>query len=108
MTALGHKADPVGIGRARGGLVAGYTDKSSPYVNAIANDAGLTLSGREFLGLWVFELGNALSAITNISPEIPADSRERYGVSGEAGAAFEDCVFGGKLNPSGSVSPPRP
>jgi hypothetical protein len=104
---LGQKADPHRVGRGAGGLIVGYTDKRNPYVNAIANDAAVILKGREFLGLWVFELGNALAVITNIQPKDPADSRERYGVTGEAGAAFEDCVFGGRLNPNGSVTAPR-
>jgi len=91
-----------------GKLVAGYTDSRNPYVNAIANDAGLVIKGREFLGLWVYELGNALSSITNLMPEMPADAQDRYLITKpEAGAAFEDCVFGGKLESNGSVSPPK-
>jgi RHS repeat-associated protein len=107
-TQLGNMADPVGVGRAGGNSVVGYTDKRNPYFNYIANDARPAgVSGRENLGLWVFELGNALSVITNRMPDIPADSRNRYGVVGEAGAAFEDCVFGGKLNSNGSVTGPK-
>ena len=82
------------------------TDKRSPYVNAIANDAGAVLKGREFLGLWVYELGNALSLITGFNPDVPGDAEGRYGIGGEPGAAFSDCVFGGRLNSNGSVTPP--
>jgi YD repeat-containing protein len=108
-TALAYKIDPSGIGVVGGHNIVGYTDKRSPYVNAIANNAAMAgpVKGREFLGLWVYELGNALSVITNITPEIPADARDRYEIGGEAGAAFEDCVFGGRLNVNGSVTPPR-
>lgn len=104
---LGYKADRAGVGKVGGGLVAGFTDPSSPYVNAIALDSDLLLKGSERFGAWVYELGNALSFITRLKPPIPGDARERYGIGGEAGAAFEDCVFGGRLNSSGSVTPPK-
>ena len=104
-----RKIDPAGTGRGATGLTVGLTDSANPYVNAIAADAGFTggMRGSEFFGLWVYELGNALSDITGKTPEVPADARDRYGVSGESGAAFEDCVFGGRLNSSGSVTPPK-
>ena len=103
---LKQKFGPLAGIRFGGGIVAGFTDKRNPYVNAIANDAGVVLKGRQFLGLWVYELGNALSVITNITPEAPADANDRYGIAGEPGAAFSDCVFGGALNSNGSVRPP--
>lgn len=106
-TDLKHKLGPLSGSFFGRGLVVGYTDKRSPYVNAIANDAGAILKGREFLGLWVFELGNALSEITGFSPDVPADAQDRYGVAGESGAAFSDCVFGGALTSTGSVVRPR-
>lgn len=104
---LKRKFGIIGQERFSGGNVLGYTDPRSPYVNAIATDAGMVLKGREFLGLWVYELGNALAEITNIRPEIPADARARYGIDGEAGSAFEDCVFGGKLTQHGQITPPN-
>jgi YD repeat-containing protein len=104
---LKRKFGPLAGSRFGGGIVAGFTDKRSPYVNAIANDAGVVLKGREFLGMWLYELGNALSVITNINPEIPPDAEDRYGIAGEPGAAFSDCVFGGSLTSSGSVRRPR-
>jgi hypothetical protein len=107
-TELAHMADPAGVGRTGGNVVVGYTDSRNPYVNFIANDARPAgVSGREYLGWWVYELGNALAVISNRMPNIPADARDRYGVGGEAGSAFEDCVFGGRLNSNGSVTPPR-
>ena len=60
-TDLKQKLGPLAGSFFGRGLVVGYTDRRSPYVNAIANDAGVVLKGREFLGLWVYELGNALS-----------------------------------------------
>ncbi|HEX6285260.1 MAG TPA: hypothetical protein VFZ71_10315, partial [Pyrinomonadaceae bacterium] len=50
-SALKAKFGPLAGSRFGGGIVVGYTDKRSPYVNAIANDAGVVLKGREFLGL---------------------------------------------------------
>jgi hypothetical protein len=106
---LKRKGDPMGTGSNAGMLVAGFTDKRYPYVNAIAVDAGFTagLRGSEFFGLWVYELGNSLAAITGENPATPADAKERYGRANEAGSALSDCVFGGRLNSSGSVPPPR-
>lgn len=104
---LKQKFGPLAGLRFGAGLVPGYTDKRSPFVNAIANDAGVILKGREFLGLWVYELGNALSLIANHNIEAPADAEERYEIGGEPGSAFSDCVFGGRLNSDGSVKPPR-
>jgi hypothetical protein len=65
---LKRKFGLIGQERFAGGLVLGYTDPANPTQNAIANDAGISLKGREFLGLWVYELGNALAEITNIVP----------------------------------------
>jgi hypothetical protein len=107
MQHLAYKADRAGVGRVAGGMVWGFTDSSSPYVNAIAYDSDLAIKGSERFGGWVYELGNALSYITGLTPKIPADARDRYGVGGEPGAAFEDCVFGGRLNSSGSITPPK-
>jgi len=42
----------------------------------IAYDA--VLQGSEALGLWVHELGNSLSYITNISPQVAGDAADRY------------------------------
>jgi hypothetical protein len=88
------------------GNVFGYTDPKSPYVNAIANNAAVRLKGREFLGLWVYELGNALAHITNRFPTTPPDAKARYERADEPGSAFEDCVFGGRLNFDNSVERP--
>ncbi len=99
------KHDKLGSGVVAGGNVWGYTDPKSPYVNAIANDAEIELKGNEFLGLWVFELGNALSVITRLTPELQPGQSDRYEGLKEPGVAFEDCVFGGKLNPNGGVTP---
>lgn len=106
---LRYKADRAGLGIAAGKIIVGYTDLKHPYVNAIAADAGFTggLRGSEFIGLWVYEVGNALSAITGQAPPIPPDARDRYDRLSEPGAALEDCVFGGRLNSNGSVTPPR-
>ena len=105
-TDLKRKLGPLAGSFFGRGLVVGFTDKRSPFVNAIANDAGAILKGKEFLGLWVYELGNALSVITGFNPDVPADAQERYGVAGEPGAAFSDCVFGGAVTSTGSVVRP--
>ena len=92
------------LGDLGGGYVInGFTDSSSPYVNAIAYDA--VLQGSEALGLWVHELGNSLSYITNISPKVAADAADRYDGDTDAGTAFEDCVFGGHVTKTGILRP---
>jgi hypothetical protein len=106
-TQLQQKFGPLAGGFFGKGTVVGYTDRRSPFVNAISNDAGSILKGREFLGLWMYELGNALSVITGFNPDVPADARDRYGIGGEPGAAFSDCVFGGAMSWSGSIERPR-
>lgn len=105
-THLKSKMGPLAGSLYGRGPVVGYTDKRHPNPNAIANDAGVAIKGREFLGLWVYELGNALSEITGFKHTVPADALGRYGVEGEQGAAFSDCVFGGRLNSNGSVTQP--
>jgi len=106
---LKTKYNKLGVGIRATGNVWGYTDPRSPYVNAIANDAGIELKGNEFLGLWVFELGNALNEITRreLQNELQPGQNERYDGLNEAGVSFEDCVFGGRLNSDGSVTPFR-
>ncbi len=84
-------------------VINGFTDSRGPYVNAIAYDA--VLQGSEALGLWVHELGNSLSYITNISPKAAADAADRYDGDTDAGTAFEDCVFGGHVTKSGILPP---
>lgn len=88
-----------------GHVINGFTDSSSPNVNAIAYDA--VLQGSEALGLWVHELGNSLRYITRIVPEAAADAADRYDGDTDAGTAFEDCVFGGHVTKSG-ILPPKP
>jgi len=88
---------------AGGNVINGFTDSRSPYVNAIAYDA--VLQGREALGLWVHELGNSLSYITRINPPISSDAADRYDGDTDAGTAFEDCVFGGRVTKSGILRP---
>ena len=95
------------FGDTGGKLLVGYTDPGSPYVNAIANDAGMLIKGSQFLATWVHELGNSLSSITRISPNVASDAADRYDGDTDAGTAFEDCVFGGRVKSDGSVSPPR-
>jgi hypothetical protein len=106
-THLKYKYDRFALGRGATGNVWGFTDKRHPYVNAIANDADIQLKGAEFFGLWVYEVGNAVSAITGQTVEVPSDAIDRYGVADEQGAAFEDCVFGGRLNADATVTPPK-
>jgi len=90
-------------GLAGGNVVNGFTDSSNPFVNAIAYDA--VLQGSEALGLWVHELGNSLSYITNIDPDRTADAADRYDGDTDAGTAFEDCVFGGRVTKTGILRP---
>jgi hypothetical protein len=93
---------------AAGKFVHGFTDTKEPFTNYIANDADIVLKGAEFFATWVHELGNSLAAITGIDPLKPADAAERYDErTPDAGTAFEDCVFGGKVLPNGAVRPPR-
>jgi len=94
-----------GVLGGSGNVISGFTDRYSPYVNAIANDA--VLRGREALGLWVHELGNSLSYITGISAPVAKDAADRYDGDTDQGTAFEDCVFGGHVTPEGII-PPKP
>jgi hypothetical protein len=84
-------------------VINGLTEKSSPYVNAIANNA--VLKGSEPLGIWVHELGNSLSFITNIVPPASDERIQRYDGDKDAGTAFEDCVFGGHVTDTGIDRP---
>jgi hypothetical protein len=101
---LGYKRYGV-LGTPGGRVINGFTDSSNPNVNAIAYDA--VLQGREALALWVHELGNALSYITNISIPVAADAADRYDDDTDQGTAFEDCVFGGRVTKSG-IRAPKP
>ena len=91
------------LGGSRDDVIRGYTDPSSPYVNAIATDA--VLQGREPIGIWVHELGNSLSLITNIKIPVAKDAADRYDGDEDQGTAFEDCVFGGHVTATGIVRP---
>ena len=99
-----QKTDRLGL-RTSSGIPNAMTDPASPYVNAIANNA--ILQGSEYFGTWIYELGNSLAFITDRMPEIPRDAASRYDIAGEPGAAFEDCVFGGRLGANGSISRPK-
>jgi RHS repeat-associated protein len=92
---------------ASGKPIFGYTEPDGK-TNMIVNDMGTPAFQNS---LWIYELGNALGIQTGNQPKA-VDEERRYGNQGandKGGPALVDCVFGGKVNSDGGLSPvPRP
>lgn len=98
----------VGGTKGTGNFVWGATDPSKPNKNWVASEA--VMKNQVFLqSLWVYELGNALHAITGLVSTDDIQDPERYGVlhPKDVGGKLVDCVYGGRVTEHGTVQRPR-
>lgn len=101
---LGCAYEVVGVTRKDSKLDSDYN-----FTNYIGSDVvGMPsrFSDIFVMATWIHELGNALEKITGNKLDLPADYKERYGHD-DAGVAFEECVFGGKVLPHGGLDRPK-
>jgi RHS repeat-associated protein len=90
--------------KAQLGGATGLTDLNKPRYNWVASDFAKDLNVERVAAqaAQIHEIGNSLGALTGRHPE--AKSKALRAIDPDEGMALEECVFGGFVNPNGSVT----